>query len=97
EAHRMDGHVGKPGHQVEVEADELDEVVFGLAPLTLGVAHGYLRHPPGKDIGQGGNEAGGFLALVDGVHHFPAVGPQHAAVVPEPDPGDPGHDQVHQM
>ena len=63
----------------------------------LGVAHGNLRHPAGVEIGQGRDEAGGFVALVDAVDHLPAVGPQHAAVVPQLDPGDPGHDDVHQV
>ena len=93
----VDGQVGEAGHQVEVEAEQFDEAVLGLAPLPLGVAHGDLRHPVGVKVGQGRDEAGGFVALVDGVYHLPAVGPQHAAVVPQPGPGDPGHDYVHQM
>lgn len=96
-AHRMDGQVGKAGHQVEVEAEQLDQAILGLAPLAFGVAHGNLGHPPGKDIGQGRNEAGGLLALVDRVDHLPAVGPQHATVVPQLDAGDPGHHHVHQV
>ncbi len=91
------GRWEKPGHQVEVEAQELEDVVFGRAPLPLGVAHGDLRHPPGKEVGQGGDEARRFMTLVDAVHHFPAVGPEHAAVISEFDPGDPGHGEVHKV
>ena len=39
----------------------------------------------------------GLLALVDAVHHLPAVGPEHAAVILEFDPGDPGHGAVHKI
>ena len=97
EAHGVDGQVGKAGHQVEIEAEELEQAVLGLAPLPLGVAHGNLRHPSGVEVGQGRDEAGGLLALVDGVDHLPAVGPQHAAVVPQMDPGDLRHDDVNQV
>ena len=48
ETHQVDGQVGEPRHQVKVQADELDQAVFGPAPLPLGMAHGNFRHPVGK-------------------------------------------------
>jgi hypothetical protein len=83
DAEHLQGQEAEAGEQVELEVDELPEPVLALPGRPLGVGHGHLGDALGEAVGERGDEARALLAEQHGVHHVPAVGPQHAAVVME--------------
>ena len=87
DAEHLEGQEAEAGEEVELEVDELPDTVLAGSGGPLSVGHGYLGDALGEAVGQGGDEAGPLLAQEHGVHHLPAVGPQHAAVVVQHHPG----------
>ena len=72
-------HERKARYEVEVQADQFVEAVFGLPREPLGVLDLHLRRVRREGVGERGNEERSLVRAYYAVHYLPPVRAQHAA------------------